>query len=143
MTQRKSPVAGAADRPQRVVAEVNDLTWTGQPEAAIARATAALAAGGLTRAQEAELLDLRAENHHWRGETDLAAADAAALAALARRDARPGHPCARRCGARRSCTCAAARAKPPLATIRAALDAAQQERQRAARSAVRRDARRG
>ena len=135
-------MAGAADKAARVVAEVNDLTWTGQPEAAIARATAALAAGGLTRAQEAELLDLRAENHHWRGETDLAAADAAALAALARRTR---DPAIRARGLRREAFVHVRRGEgeAALATMRAALDAAQTERQRAARSAVRRDARRG
>ena len=108
---RKVPWRAPPTRPQRVVAEVNDLTWTGQPEAAIARATAALAAGGLTRAQEAELLDLRAENHHWRGETDLAAADAAALAALARRTR---DPAIRALALRREAFvhCVAARAKP-------------------------------
>jgi len=125
MTKRKSPVAGAADRGTRVLAEVNDLTWTGQPESAIARATAALAAGGLTAAQEAELLDLRAESHHWRGETDLAAADAAALAALARRTR---DPAIRARGLRRDAFLHVRRGEgeAALAAMRAALDAARQ-----------------
>ena len=73
----------------RAVAEVNDLTWTGQPEAAIARATALLAAGGLSPEEQAELLDLRAENLHWRGETERSAEDVRTLAALARKARSP------------------------------------------------------
>ncbi len=89
-TTTRSRAAGrGSDDVARVLVEVNDLTWTGQPEAAIARATAALAAGGLTATQEGELLDLRAENNHGRGEMQPCAADAAALAALARRARSP------------------------------------------------------
>ena len=45
---RNSPPASAS---AKLVAEVSDLTWTGQPEAAIERATAALAVGGLNAEQ--------------------------------------------------------------------------------------------
>jgi len=89
MTTKRSPAAAGTAEAARIVAEVDDLTWTGQPEAAIAQATAALAAGGLAPEQEAALLDLRAENHHWRGETEACAEDAQALGALARRTRSP------------------------------------------------------
>jgi hypothetical protein len=89
MTTKRSPAAAGTAEAARIVAEVDDLTWTGQPEAAIALATAALAAGGLAPEQEAALLDLRAENHHWRGETEACAEDAQALGALARRTRSP------------------------------------------------------
>ena len=68
---------------QAAVAEVFDLTFTGQPEAAIARASALLAAGRLTPLQQAELLDLRGENHLNRGENDRCGDDVRALQALA------------------------------------------------------------
>jgi len=71
------------------VAEVDSLTWTGQPLAAIERATALLEAGGLAAAEQAELLDLRAENWVARGELQHARADAEALQALARRERTP------------------------------------------------------
>ena len=68
----------------KLIAEVDALTWTGQPVAAIERATAALSSGDLTPEQQSELLDLRAENHSNRGEMDRLAADTDALAALAK-----------------------------------------------------------
>ena len=51
-----TPAGPSAAQAARSVAEVNDLTWTGQPEAAIAQATAVLAAGGLSAEHQAELL---------------------------------------------------------------------------------------
>lgn len=89
MVARKKTAKIKAKSGAEVVSEVNDLTWTGQPEAAIERATAALAAGGLTAEQEAELLDLRAENNHWRGEADRCTEDLQALMTLAQRESNP------------------------------------------------------
>ncbi len=78
-----TPTGPEAVTPARTVAEVNDLTWTGRPEAAIARATLALDAGGLSPVQQAELLELRAENLIARGEMQRCADDVKALLALA------------------------------------------------------------
>ena len=78
-TTTRAPEAAA-----RALAEVNDLTWTGQPEAAIERACAALAAGGLSPEQQAELLDLRAENYFVRAQMERGADDVEALRVLAR-----------------------------------------------------------
>jgi len=89
MVARKKNTKGAAKNGAQVVSEVHDLTWTGQPEAAIAHATAALAAGGLTAEQQAELLDLRTENHQCRGEAGRCAEDLQALLALAQREHNP------------------------------------------------------
>ncbi len=83
MVARKKNVKAAAKVGGQFVGEVSDLTWTGQPEAAIARASAALAAGGLSVEQEAELLDLRAENYQCRGEVQRLEEDLRALLALA------------------------------------------------------------
>ena len=69
----------------KAIADVDALTWTGQPQAAIARATLALDSGDFSADQQADLLDLRAENYFVRGEMDLCAADAQALAELAKR----------------------------------------------------------
>ena len=44
----------------KAIADVDTLTWTGQPQAAIARATSALESGDLSADQQADLLDLRA-----------------------------------------------------------------------------------
>ncbi len=79
----------SADESARIVAEVFALTFTGQPEAAIALATNALAGGGLSVEHEAELLDLRAESLLWRGENARCAEDARALAALGKRERSP------------------------------------------------------
>src|SRR6187402_1499096 len=84
----RRPLRAAAES-VRAVAEVNDLTWSGQPEGAIALATALLERGGLSPGQQAELLDLRAENLHWSGETERSAQDVRALGALARRERKP------------------------------------------------------
>ncbi len=82
-----SATAGpAAALATRMAAEVSDLTWTGQPEAAIARATAALEADGLSPEAQAELLELRAENLIARGEMQRCADDVQALLALAERE---------------------------------------------------------
>ena len=70
----------------RSVAEVHDLTFTGQPEAAIALATRLLDAGDITPEQRARLLDLRAENFWLRTEVERCEADVRALEALAARD---------------------------------------------------------
>src|SRR6187551_1387721 len=85
----RRPLRAAAES-VRAVAEVNDLTWSGQPEPAIALATALLERGGFSPGQEAELLDLRAENLHWSGETERSANDVRALGALARRERKHG-----------------------------------------------------
>ena len=75
---------GAPTGIAKTIAEVDELTWTSQPEAAIARATAALADDSLTAEQRAELLDMRAENHFVRAEMSRCAEDTEALAALAK-----------------------------------------------------------
>ncbi len=69
----------------KVIAEIDELTWTGHPVAAIARATTALASAKLTAEQQSQLLDLRAENHWVIGDMDRCAADADAMTALAKR----------------------------------------------------------
>ncbi len=74
----------APEAAAHALAEVNDLTWTGQPEAAIERACAVLAAGGLSPEQQAELLDLRAENYFIRAQMERGADDVEALRVLAR-----------------------------------------------------------
>ena len=66
------------------IGRVADLAWTGRQAQAIAQATEALAARGLTAAQNAELLDLRAESHMALGDFALAREDALAMLALAR-----------------------------------------------------------
>ena len=87
VARRPSVAAGPPAAPAtRMAAEVSDLTWTGQPEAAIARATAALEADGLSPEAQAELLDLRAENLIARGEMQRCADDVQALLTLAERE---------------------------------------------------------
>src|SRR5664279_1050739 len=73
----------------KAIAEVDTLTWTGQPQAAIARATTILDTGSLTADQQAHLLDLRAENHFVRGDMAGCAADTDALAGMAKRKRGP------------------------------------------------------
>jgi signal transduction histidine kinase/CheY-like chemotaxis protein len=65
------------------LSQVHDLTWTGQPEAAIDAATQALARPRLTPLQRAELLDLRVENLVARARTQAVDDDIATLRALA------------------------------------------------------------
>ena len=84
----RSKTAPARSGIAKAIAEIDELTWTGQPIAAIDRATALLASGDLSDEQRAELLDLRAENHFIRGEMDSCAADTGALADLAKRGRR-------------------------------------------------------
>ncbi|MBL8326535.1 MAG: GAF domain-containing protein, partial [Rubrivivax sp.] len=70
-------------------AQVQDLAWTGRPEAAIEAATAALASPGLSPLQRAELLDLRCECLHQRGERQRLDTDLEALRQLAADGQRP------------------------------------------------------
>ena len=73
----------------RIIAEVNNLTWTGRPLEAISCATEALLGGGLTLLQQAELLNLRAENYFSRGDVDGCTADTQSLLSLAQEDRSP------------------------------------------------------
>ncbi len=62
------------------------LAWAGRQQDAIAAADAALAAPGLDAGERFDLLDLRAESHIAQGNLKCAAADAAAMKALAHRE---------------------------------------------------------
>ncbi|MCB2020532.1 MAG: GAF domain-containing protein, partial [Burkholderiaceae bacterium] len=121
--KNKKPRLSAA-RAARLVAEVWQLTWTGRPEEAIERASAALAAGGLSAAHQAELLDVRAENLLARSEPAHAAEDVRALGALARRE---GSPALRALAFKREAVTAQLRGEhaQALRTARAACKAAQ------------------
>ncbi|MBL8342418.1 MAG: response regulator [Rubrivivax sp.] len=81
-----SSTAARVDGPvAAALAEVRQLTWTGHPRDAIARATAALVGMAPSVEQQAELLELRAENHVVSGDPASARADAETLYDLARR----------------------------------------------------------
>jgi len=92
---RKPPAAAAAPEPAtphgrspegaRAIAEVRSLDATGQIQAVIDRASAALARDDLAPEQRTELLSVRSEYLVRRAQTALADADADALDALARR----------------------------------------------------------
>jgi signal transduction histidine kinase/DNA-binding response OmpR family regulator len=83
-TQKPAPSPPSAEG-ARAIAEVRALDATGQIQAVIDRATAALARDDLAPEQRAELLSWRSEHLAMRGEAALAEADADALDALARR----------------------------------------------------------
>jgi hypothetical protein len=78
-----------AREPASTAERVSDLAWTGQHAQTIELATAALAAPGSSVGSRLDLLDLRAESHIAVGKLDLAAADAAAMARLARAKSQP------------------------------------------------------
>src|SRR5258708_33115 len=65
--------------------QIADLAWGGQHEQAIAAATAALKRKTLAAADRMTLLDLRSESYIAAGDLQLAAADAQAMKALAKR----------------------------------------------------------
>ncbi len=72
-----------------VAAQVSDLAWAGQRDAAIARASAALGAAPLSTAERAELLGLRAESLMAAGRFADAALDAKEMLRLADESAAP------------------------------------------------------
>ncbi|HKU85167.1 MAG TPA: GAF domain-containing protein [Casimicrobiaceae bacterium] len=65
---------------------VADLAWAGQHEQALQAATTALGRKSLTATERMTLLDLRSESHIAVGNLKAAAADAQAMATLAKRD---------------------------------------------------------
>lgn len=73
---RRSKPGNAAEAAGDAIAAVRDLAWAGQQEKAIAAASTALEASGLTGEARLALLDLRAESLRAVGEFDAALADA-------------------------------------------------------------------
>ena len=70
----------------RAVAQVDALTWAGQPQRALEQAAALLARDDLPAAQRAWLLDLRAECCYLRADMPALRQALAELKALARRN---------------------------------------------------------
>jgi hypothetical protein len=96
MSKNKFAPATALDRKvpslaegARILTEVNNLTWTGRPREAIACATEALVSRSLTPLQQAELLNLRAENHFSHGDIERCTADTQSLLVLERKHRSP------------------------------------------------------
>ncbi|MEP7057038.1 MAG: GAF domain-containing protein, partial [Caldimonas sp.] len=75
---------------ERVTEQIADLAWAGQHAQAVELATVALAADAIGVAHRLDLLDLRAESFIAQGEPARAAADAAAMFTLARRERNAG-----------------------------------------------------
>ncbi len=86
MKPGRKRAAVAASAAQQAIDEARVLSYTGQPEAALALAAQALDAGGLTPRQQAELLDLCADIHYFRGEVDDSLRDIQRLLGLADRE---------------------------------------------------------
>ena len=81
---RRSKPGNAAEAAGDAIAAVRDLAWAGQQEKAIAAASTALEASGLTGEARLALLDLRAESLRAVGEFDAALADAHSMQVLAK-----------------------------------------------------------
>lgn len=79
-------MAGSDRHGNTAAREVAALAWAGRQAEAVAAANAALARSGLGTAERFDLLELRAESHLALGDLAHAAADAATLARLARRE---------------------------------------------------------
>ena len=79
-------MAGSDRHNKTAAQEVAALAWAGRQAEAVSAADAALAASGLGAEQALELLELRAESHVALGDLTAAAADAAAMQAIARRE---------------------------------------------------------
>ena len=74
----------------RAVAEVDELTWSGEPQRALERAALLLARADLTAGQRSQLLDLSAECRYLRAEMAAVAAILAEMKAFARRSGDAG-----------------------------------------------------